>query len=147
MEKREAGRLLCDFLGGRKRPESRLEKLSPADGENLVDWALRFKAGGLLYREIRSHHYPMELIPVDAGNRLREAYRNLAIMNTSLFFEALKVLKSLTDDQLLVLALKGLALAKNVYGDIALRPHVGSGSFGERKRSGQGRPDIADSWL
>ena len=56
MEKREAGRLLCDFLSGRKIPEARLEKLSPADGESLVDWALRFKVGGLFYREIKSRN-------------------------------------------------------------------------------------------
>jgi len=122
MEGREAGRLLCDFLSGRKIPEARLEKLSPADGESLVDWALRFKVGGLFYREIKSRNFPTELIPVDARNRLREAYRNRATMNTSLFFDALKVLKSLADNQLPVIALKGLSLAKNIYGDIALRP-------------------------
>jgi hypothetical protein len=122
MERREAGRLLCDFLSGRKIPEARLEKLSPADGESLVDWALRFKVGGLFYREIKSRNFPTELIPVDARNRLREAYRHFATMNTSLFFDALKVLKSLADNQLPVIALKGLSLAKNIYGDIALRP-------------------------
>jgi len=122
MERREAGRLLCDFLSGRKIPEARLEKLSPADGESLVDWALRFKVGGLFYREIKSRNFPTELIPVDVRNRLRDAYRNFATRNTSLFFDALKVLKSLADNQLPVIALKGLSLAKNIYGDIALRP-------------------------
>jgi hypothetical protein len=122
MEQREAGRLLCDFLSGRKIPEARLEKLSPADWESLVDRALRFKVGGLFYREIKSRNFPTELIPVDVRNRLRDAYRNLATMNTSLFFDVLKVLKSLADNQLPVIALKGLSLAKNIYGDIALRP-------------------------
>ena len=122
MERRDAGRLICDFLSGRKIPEARLEKLSPTDGESLVDWALHFNVGGLLYREIKSGSFPIELIPVDARNRLREAYRNCATMNTSLFFDALKVLKSLADHQLPVIALKGLSLAKNIYGDIALRP-------------------------
>jgi len=122
MEKREAGRLLCDFLSGRKIPEARLEKLSPADWESLVDWALCFKVGGVFYREIKSRIFPPELIPVDVRNRLREAYRNLATMNTSLFFDVLKVLKSLADNQLPVIALKGPSLAKNIYGDIALRP-------------------------
>jgi hypothetical protein len=122
MEQREAGRLLCDFLSGRKIPEARLEKLSPADWESLVNWALRFRVGGLFYREIKSRNFPTELIPVDVRNRLREAYRNLATMNTSLFFDASKVLKSLADNQLPAIALKGLSLAKNIYGDIALRP-------------------------
>lgn len=122
MEQRETGRLLCDFLSGRKIPEARLEKLSPADWESLADWALRFNVGGLFHREIKSRNFPTELIPVDVRNRLREAYRNFATMNTSLFFDALKVLKSLADNQLPVIALKGLSLAKNIYGDIALRP-------------------------
>ncbi|MCJ7563491.1 MAG: nucleotidyltransferase family protein [Candidatus Aminicenantes bacterium] len=122
MEQREAGRLLCDFLSGRKIPEARLEKLSPADGESLADLALRFKVGGLFYREIKSRNIPTELIPVDVRNRLRDAYRNLATVNTSLFLDASKVLKSLADNQLPVIALKGLSLAKNIYGDIALRP-------------------------
>ena len=78
--------------------------------------------GGLLYREIRSGNVSTELIPVGAKNRLRDAYRNFAIRNTSLFFDALKVLKSLADHQLPVIALKGLSLAKDIYGDIALRP-------------------------
>jgi len=122
MEQREAGRLLCDFLSGRRIPEARLEKLSRADWESLADRALRFKVGGLFYREIKSRNFPTELIPVDVRNRLRDAYRNLATMNTSLFFDVLKVLKSLADNQLPVIALKGLSLAKNIYGDIALRP-------------------------
>jgi len=122
MKNSEAGRLLCDFLSGRKIPEARLETLSPADGESLVDWALRFKVGGLFYREIKSHNFPTELIPVDARNRLKEAYRNRATINTSLFLDASRVLKSLADNQLPVIALKGLSLAKNIYGDIALRP-------------------------
>ena len=75
MEKKEAGRLLCDFLSGRTIPESRLEKLSPADGESLADCALRLKVGGLFYREIKSRNISTELIPVDVRNRLRDAYR------------------------------------------------------------------------
>jgi hypothetical protein len=122
MEQREAGRLSCDFLSGRKIPETRLEKLSPADWESLIDWMVRFKVRGLFYREIKSRNFPTELIPVDARNRLREAYRYFATRNTSLFFDALKILKSLADNQLPVITLKGLSLAKNIYGDIALRP-------------------------
>lgn len=122
MEKIEAGRLLCDFLSGRKIPEARLEKLSPADWESLVVLALRFNVGGLFYREITSRNFPSELIPVHVRTRLRDKYRNIATINTSLFFDALKVIKSLADNQLPVIALKGLALAKNIYGDIALRP-------------------------
>jgi len=122
MEKREAGRLLCDFLSGRKIPEARLEKLTPADWENLVDWALRFKVGGLLYREAKSRNFPDECFAGNPRNRLRGAYRNLATKNTNLFNHASEVLTSLADNQLPVIALKGLALAESIYGDIAVRP-------------------------
>src|ERR1035437_1406803 len=99
-----------------------LETLSPSDWASLIDWALCFRVGGLFYREIKSRNFPTEFIPVEAKNRLREAYRNLATMNTSLFLDASKVLKSLADNQLPVIALKGLSVAKHIYGDIALRP-------------------------
>ena len=122
MEKRELGRLLCDFLAGRKIAEARLEKLSPADWQNLADRALRFKVEGLFYREIKSRNLQSELVPLEVRNKLRQAYRNIATMNTSLLFDVLKVLKSLAENQMPVIALKGLALAKNIYGDIALRP-------------------------
>lgn len=122
MERGEAGRLLCDLLSGRKIPEARLKKLSPADGESLAGWALRFKVAGLLYRETKSCDFPTGLISAAAGNRLRDAYRRLATKNTSLFLDAIKVLKTLADNQVPVIALKGLSLAKSVYGDIALRP-------------------------
>lgn len=122
MEKKEAGQLLCDFLAGREIPETRLGKLSPADWESLADRALRFKVEGLFYREIKSRNFPAELVPVVVSNRLRKAYRDLATRNTSLFFDALKVLRSLAENQLPVIALKGLVLAKDIYGDIALRP-------------------------
>jgi hypothetical protein len=122
MDKREAGRLLCDFLAGRKIAEAGLGKLSPADWENLADRALRFKIEALFYREIKSRDFPAELIPDHVRKKFRQAYRNLATANTGLFFDALKVLKSLAENQLPVIALKGFGLAKSIYGDIALRP-------------------------
>ncbi|MHB8094189.1 MAG: nucleotidyltransferase domain-containing protein [Candidatus Aminicenantales bacterium] len=122
MEGREAGRLLCDFLSRKNITEAGLGTISPADWENLVDWALCFKVGGLFYRETRSGNFPAELIPIDARDRLREAYRNLATTNTSRFFDVLKILKALADNRLPVIELKGLSLANKVYGDIALRP-------------------------
>jgi hypothetical protein len=122
MEKREVGRLLCDFLAGRQITEAGLVKLSPADWESLAERALRFKVEGLLYRELKSRNLPAALVPVGVGNRLRRAYRDQATRNTSLFFDALKVLTSLAENQLPVITLKGFGLAKNIYGDIALRP-------------------------
>ncbi len=122
MERREAGRLLCDFLSGGNTAEARLEKLSPADKESLVDWSLRFKVGGLFYREIRALGSPIGILPAGAGNRLRDAYRSRATVNTRLFLDAAVVLRSLAGHRLPVIALKGLALAEKLYGDIALRP-------------------------
>jgi hypothetical protein len=122
MDKRETDRLLCDFLAGRQITETGLVKLTPADWEGLADRALRFKVEGLLHREIKSRNLPAALVPVGVGNRLRRAYRDQATLNMNLFFDALKVLQSLAEDHLPVIALKGLALAKSIYNDIALRP-------------------------
>jgi len=122
MEKREVDRLLCGFLAGRKIPNAGLEKMSPTDWDCLVERALRFKVGGMLYRGIKSGAFPNECASVDVINRLKEAYRNQATQNATLFIDAARVLKSLADIRLPVIALKGLALVKNIYGDIALRP-------------------------
>ncbi|MDD8025695.1 MAG: nucleotidyltransferase family protein [Acidobacteriota bacterium] len=103
-------------------PQARLDELSPADWKGLTIRALRFNVGGLFYRELKSRRIPMELIPVDLGDKLRETYRLMAVKNTSLFFHAREVLKSLAGHNLPVIALKGLALAESIYGDIALRP-------------------------
>ena len=102
--------------------EARLEKLSPADRKSLVDWSLRFKVGELVYREIRSRDVPDRIIPAEVRNRLRDAYRDRATINTRLFLDAAAVLRSLAGQGLPVIALKGLSLAKMIYGDIALRP-------------------------
>jgi len=122
MEKESLARLLCDFISGGEIPEARLAELSPADWEHLAIFALRFQVGGMLYREIKSRGLPAWLVPADVGNGLRDAYRNHATLNTCLFSDASKVIRALVGNQLPVIALKGLALAKNIYGDIALRP-------------------------
>ncbi len=122
MEKRETDHLLCEFLAGKEIATSRLEKMSPTDWNGLVERAKRFKVGGMLYRGIKSGAFPNEHVPVVVFNRLKEVYRNQATLNTTLFMDAAIVLNALVDNQLPVIALKGLALAKSLYGDIALRP-------------------------
>ena len=122
MDERAAGRLVGDFLSRRDLPEARLAKLSPADWECLAEEAQRFKVGALLHREIKARNLPPELVPVEVRNRFRKEYRDLALCNTRLFIDAATVIKAMADSQLPVMALKGLSLAKSVYGDIALRP-------------------------
>jgi len=122
MDQRAAGRLLCDFLSGRTMPDASLKQLSPADWESLIDRAQRFKVAGLLYRRLQSPDLPSDLVPVDARHRLRDAYREVATINTSLFCDASRVLRAFADHHLPVIALKGLSLAQHVYRDIALRP-------------------------
>lgn len=122
MERRETGRLLCEILSGRDMPKARLATLSPSDGASLVDFACVSNVGGLFYREVKSRRFLAECIPDDARNRLREAYRNVATTNTSLFLDASIALKALAGNGVPVIALKGLSVAKSIYGDIALRP-------------------------
>ncbi len=122
MEQRAAGRLLCELLSGRAVPEGTLKRLSPTDWESLLDRALRFKVGGLFYRETRRRDFPGDLVPVEVRHRLRDAYRNVATINTGLFLGVTRVLAAFAEEGLPVIALKGLSLARQVYGDIALRP-------------------------
>ncbi|HTY45067.1 MAG TPA: nucleotidyltransferase family protein [Patescibacteria group bacterium] len=122
MEKREACRLLCNFLSGREIPHASLAELSPVDWEGLVALSQYSRVAGLFYRQIKSRNIPAGLIPDAVRNRLKEEYRNRAVINMNLFFDAAGILASLAGNQVPVIALKGLCLAKNIYGDIALRP-------------------------
>jgi hypothetical protein len=122
MDQREAARLLCACLAGEKDSAARLANLLPADWLSLAERARRFKVEGLLYRATKSAGFPTQRIPEEFNDRLRKAYRSQATRSASLFFAAANVLRSLAEMQLPVIALKGLALAKDIYGDIALRP-------------------------
>ncbi len=119
MKQRQAGRLIGEILSGSVMAEAARMPLSPAEGESLADWAVYFNVAGLLYRELKS---PAEFIPTHARNRLRDAYRHNAILNTAFFGDAAKVIKVLADHDIPVIALKGYALAKSLYGDLGLRP-------------------------
>ena len=122
MKQRQAGRLIGEILSGRVMAKAALKPLLPAEGESLADWADYFKVAGLLYRESKSPASSSEFIPTHAKNRLRDAYRHHAILNTSLFSDAATIIKVLADHAIPVVALKGYALAKSLYGDIGLRP-------------------------
>lgn len=122
MKKGEAGRLICDVLARGSTADARLAKLSPADWTCAAGWALKLKAGSLFYRALESHCHSAALVPTSVRETLRNTYRHLAITNTSLFLAASTILKRMAGDGIPVIALKGLALARNVYGDIALRP-------------------------
>ena len=122
MNQRQAGRLIGGILSGRVMAEVALKPLSPAEGESLADWAIYFKVAGLLYRKSTSSAPSSEFIPTHARYRLRDAYRHNAILNTALFGDAAKVIKVFADHDVPVIALKGYALAKSLYGDIGLRP-------------------------
>ncbi len=122
MEKKELSRLLCDFISEKQISETLLEKLSAEDWDGLLKLAIRFKVSGLFNREIRIRNYPASLIPERIRTKLREEYRNIAVLNTGLFFDAEAILKSFEDNLLKVIALKGFSIAKKNYGDIGLRP-------------------------
>ncbi|MBV1714831.1 MAG: nucleotidyltransferase family protein [Desulfarculus sp.] len=122
MENLETGMLLCSFISGREISNSSMDKLKSDGGKSLADCALRLNVGGLLYREIKTRSISTEIVTVNVRNRLRQLYRDTATFNTSLFIDVSKYIKILADNLLPVIALKGFSLAKNIYGDIALRP-------------------------
>jgi hypothetical protein len=83
---------------------------------------MRYKVAGLLYQGMKTGAFAKELVPDGLIKILKEEYRSQATRNTVLFLDASEVFKAFSDQQLPVIALKGLVLAKKLYGDIALRP-------------------------
>jgi len=122
MDNVEGGMLLCEFLSDREMSAFSINKMASDGGAWLADCALRLNVGGLFYKKIKTRNISTEIITIDVRSRLRQAYRDLATRNTSLFFDVSKYLKALAAGKLPVIALKGFALAKKIYGDIALRP-------------------------
>jgi len=121
MGKKDVTQLLCDFLANKKISEVRWRKMSPADWARLVERALRYKVSALLYQGMKAGSIPLDCVPDGIMHSLQGVYRSQATQNSTLFFDASRVLKTFIDHQLPVIALKGLALAKSLYGDIALR--------------------------
>ncbi|MBM3166611.1 MAG: nucleotidyltransferase family protein [Chloroflexi bacterium] len=123
MDQRTAGELLlyCLGMGTDETRAARLEQLSTSDWDDLIQQSARHGATPLLYRRFTTNSTNTH-IPTTVMQRLREIYLYSAKENIRLYHELAKVLKTLQNDGIPVIALKGACLAEVVYGNIALRP-------------------------
>jgi len=125
MDQRTADELLlyCLGMGADKTRAARLEQLSASDWDDLIQQSVRHGVTPLLYQRFTTTNTSAP-IPATVMQRLREIYLYSAKENIRLYHELAKVLKTLQNDGISVIALKGAHLAEVVYGNIALRPMV-----------------------
>ncbi len=106
----------------REKPDaSRLEQLTPADWHDLMQQARSHAVLYLLYHRLKTRNLDRH-IPADIHQAVRTEYFELAWRNNSLYNDLSKILKTLQQENIPVILLKGAHLAQVVYGNIALRP-------------------------
>jgi hypothetical protein len=103
-----------------KTGDGRVEPLSEADWEKLLQQSDRHKITPLLYHRLRTFQ-PDISIPPDITGKLRQAYLDNSARNLRLYNNLSRVLKILRCDRIPVIVLKGAHLAEFVYGNRALR--------------------------
>jgi len=117
-------RLLLACVKGRWDPRA-LEEARQIVHENDVDWddfwaqASSHSVAPLIYHTLRDDS---TILPVWAKEKLQSAYYQSARHNTLLYEELGEIVHAFNDARVPVILLKGAALAKEVYGNIALRP-------------------------
>jgi hypothetical protein len=74
----------------------------------------------LLFSLLREQNWP----PSDLLERWHRAYMHAAMRNTLRLAELAHIIQALRDIKISVIVLKGAALAKRIYGNVALRPMV-----------------------
>jgi hypothetical protein len=103
-----------------KTSDGRVEPLSEADWDDLLQQSARHGITPLFYHHLKTFH-PDIPIPPNVTGRLRQAYLDNAARNLRLYDNLSKVLKILRRDRIPVIVLKGAHLAEFVYGNRALR--------------------------
>ena len=103
-----------------KTGDGRVEPLSEADWEDLLQQSARHWITPLFYHRLRTFH-PDIPIPPNVMGRLRQAYLDNSARNLILYNYLCKVLKILRRNSIPVIVLKGAHLAELVYGNRALR--------------------------
>lgn len=112
--------LRCLRAGPDTTDEGRVDPLTAADWEDLLQQAARHKIVPLLYHRLRTHH-PDLPIPPEAMGRMRQAYLDNTARNLMLSHNLAAVLKIFRRGCIPVIVLKGAHLAEFVYDNPALR--------------------------
>jgi hypothetical protein len=112
--------LHCLCVRPDKTGDDRVEPLSEADWDDLLQQSERHKITPLFYHRLRTFHPDIPIPPTVTG-KLRQAYLDNAARNLRLYNYLCKVLEILRRDSIPVILLKGAHLAELVYGNRALR--------------------------
>ena len=112
--------LYCLLASPDKTSDGRVEPLSEADWDDLLQQSDRHRITPLFYHRLRTYH-PDIPIPPNIMQRLRQAYLDNAARNLRLYHNLCMVLKILRRDSIPVIVLKGAHLAEFVYGNRAHR--------------------------
>lgn len=114
--------LLCDLLG--QVPQERIPTLLTAIDPKMLDAAvIRAREAGLaamLYYRLKTAE-GLDCIPQETRDELKATYMQTAHRNTLMLHSASLVLKACNQAGIKVIPLKGIQLAENYYGNVALR--------------------------
>jgi hypothetical protein len=113
-ESERALRQLCQCLCGKYEP------LSPIEWEEIVKQSMTHRVAPLLYSRIRALPQTSSLPTTSLEQLHLLSLRNVA-RNTYLFTELTRIIKTLQQEQIEVIILKGGCLEATVYGNKGLR--------------------------
>jgi hypothetical protein len=113
--------LFCIGKDGGEKGRQLLAALTPADWESLIQQSFRHDVAPLLYYQLNNNFSDVD-IPKKIRLALKTMYLYSVQQNSQLYNDLFRVLEALKDDGIPVIALKGVHLAKAVYGNTALRP-------------------------
>ena len=91
------------------------------DWSRLTAWASKFGVCALLYRQL-SHKRFSKRMPLEALEALGGGYTKTAIRNLLIYNQLERIISIFHQQKIPLILLKGAYMAKNVYGDIGLRP-------------------------
>ena len=123
MDEKTGNELLirCLGAGGNEAITGRLSQLSTGDWDELIRQSRRHSVTPLLYYRIKAID-PAPGIPAQVIQELREIYLFSAESSMKRYHELSKWLRSIQNEGIQVIVLKGAALAELIYPNIALRP-------------------------
>jgi hypothetical protein len=97
-----------------------MEKLSDEEWQEVLQESVRHQISPLLYLRIREERSAL-IVPDWVKKEFRLRYLQNATRNMALYYEIGKALQEFCRQDIPVMALKGVYLAENVYGNMALR--------------------------
>jgi hypothetical protein len=100
-----------------------VNQFSDVEREVLFKQLIRFRIASLFY-SCAVECDVQDMIPGDIKHRLKEIYLQVAARNARLLNEAARVLEVFKENGIPVIALKGIYLAENIYGNVAMRPMI-----------------------